>query len=93
MTIIFCLLALPAILVPRVSGESGSELSGGAVELVDHIAAPPTNTSAPSLPQQLALALEASTHRPPTETPPPGYMSEDGDNMDQNDNLSKYSVQ
>ena len=26
---------------------------------------------------------------PSTETPPPGYMSEDGDPMDQNDNLSE----
>ena len=25
---------------------------------------------------------------PTTETPPPGYMSEDGDNMDHNDNMS-----
>lgn len=27
-----------------------------------------------------------------TETPPPGYMSEDGDPMDQNDNLSEFIV-
>lgn len=27
---------------------------------------------------------------PPTETPPPGYMSEDGDPIDPNDNMSKY---
>jgi mothers against decapentaplegic homolog 3 len=27
-----------------------------------------------------------------TETPPPGYMSEDGDPMDQNDNLSEFTV-
>lgn len=27
-----------------------------------------------------------------TETPPPGYMSEDGDPMDQNDNLSEFKV-
>lgn len=26
---------------------------------------------------------------PPTETPPPGYMSEDGDPIDANDNMSK----
>lgn len=26
---------------------------------------------------------------PNTETPPPGYMSEDGDPMDQNDNMSE----
>lgn len=82
---------MPAILVPRVSGEPGLEAGGGGVELVEHIASPPTNTSAPhppSLPHSLALALETTTPRPPTETPPPGYMSEDGDNMDHNDNLS-----
>lgn len=27
---------------------------------------------------------------PSTETPPPGYMSEDGDPMDQNDNMSEW---
>jgi len=27
---------------------------------------------------------------PPTETPPPGYMSEDGDPIDPNDNMSKF---
>lgn len=26
---------------------------------------------------------------PPTESPPPGYMSEDGDPMDPNDNMSE----
>lgn len=25
---------------------------------------------------------------PPADTPPPGYISEDGDNMDHNDNMS-----
>lgn len=30
------------------------------------------------------------TSIPSTETPPPGYMSEDGDPMDQNDNLSEW---
>lgn len=29
---------------------------------------------------------------PTTETPPPGYMSEDGDNMDHNDNMSMCSL-
>lgn len=28
---------------------------------------------------------------PPTETPPPGYMSEDGDPIDPNDNMSNIS--
>lgn len=32
------------------------------------------------------------TGLPNTETPPPGYMSEDGDQMDQNDNLSELLV-
>lgn len=27
---------------------------------------------------------------PPTETPPPGYMSEDGDPIDPNDNMSEF---
>ncbi|XP_054281405.1 mothers against decapentaplegic homolog 3-like [Macrosteles quadrilineatus] len=82
---------LPAILVPRVNGESSVDSLGvgGAVELVEHIASPPTNTSAPPLSHPLTtFALEPTTNRPPTETPPPGYMSEDGDNMDHNDNLS-----
>lgn len=29
---------------------------------------------------------------PTTETPPPGYMSEDGDNMDHNDNMSESDI-
>lgn len=35
-------------------------------------------------------ASDTLESRPPpaTETPPPGYMSEDGDNMDHNDNMS-----
>lgn len=32
------------------------------------------------------LSIESA---PDTETPPPGYMSEDGDPMDQNDNMSE----
>lgn len=27
---------------------------------------------------------------PPTETPPPGYISEDGDGIDANDNMSMF---
>lgn len=29
---------------------------------------------------------------PPTETPPPGYMSEDGDPIDPNDNMSMSRI-
>lgn len=38
---------------------------------------PPTNLESPH------------SAAPPTETPPPGYMSEDGDPIDPNDNMSE----
>jgi MAD (mothers against decapentaplegic) family protein 2/3 len=36
--------------------------------------------------------LESTRPLPTTETPPPGYMSEDGDNVDHNDNMSKFEI-
>jgi len=36
--------------------------------------------------------LEPPRPLPTTETPPPGYMSEDGDNVDHNDNMSKFKI-
>lgn len=36
--------------------------------------------------------LEPPRPLPSTETPPPGYMSEDGDNVDHNDNMSKCKI-
>lgn len=40
---------------------------------------------------QQTTTLEGPRPAPPTETPPPGYMSEDGDNIDHNDNMSMCS--
>lgn len=36
-----------------------------------------------------SLSVSSVGSIPNTETPPPGYMSEDGDPMDQNDNMSE----
>lgn len=52
--------------------------SGAYMEAVGLCAnGPPTNLESPH------------SAAPPTETPPPGYMSEDGDPSDPNDNMSK----
>lgn len=64
--------ALPPILVPRQTGDIPSELP----ILDDYANSVPENTDFPS-------SLEAQTF-PLTETPPPGYMSEDGETTDQN---------
>ncbi|CAN7980974.1 unnamed protein product [Ixodes pacificus] len=64
--------ALPAILVPRQSGDLPTELP----ILDDYANSVPENTNFPS-------SLDVQTF-PLTETPPPGYMSEDGENTDQN---------
>lgn len=39
-----------------------------------------------------SLSVSSVGSIPNTETPPPGYMSEDGDPMDQNDNMSESVV-
>ncbi|XP_023216468.1 mothers against decapentaplegic homolog 3 [Centruroides vittatus] len=64
--------ALPPILVPRQSGDIPTELP----PLDDYSNSVPENTDFPA-------GLENQTF-PLTETPPPGYMSEDGDNHEQN---------
>ncbi|KAM7313872.1 mothers against decapentaplegic homolog 3 isoform X3 [Ixodes scapularis] len=64
--------ALPPILVPRQSGDLPTELP----ILDDYANSVPENTNFPS-------SLDVQTF-PLTETPPPGYMSEDGENTDQN---------
>lgn len=46
----------------------------------------PNNTSVMDSGSMSSVGISA------TETPPPGYMSEDGDPMDQNDNLSECIV-
>lgn len=64
--------ALPPILVPRQSGDLPTDLP----ILDDYANSVPENTDFPS-------SLDIQTF-PLTETPPPGYMSEDGENTDQN---------
>jgi len=64
--------ALPPILVPRQSGDLPTDLP----ILDDYSNSVPENTDFPA-------GLENQSF-PLTETPPPGYMSEDGDNHDQN---------
>lgn len=64
--------ALPPILVPRHSGEIPTSLP----PLDDYMNSVPDNTDFPT-------GLENHIF-PQTETPPPGYMSEDGDSQDQN---------
>lgn len=52
--------------------------SGGYMETIGLCSnGPPTSLESPH------------SAAPPTETPPPGYMSEDGDPIDHNDNMSK----
>ncbi|XP_054162552.1 mothers against decapentaplegic homolog 3-like [Oppia nitens] len=64
---------LPPILVPR---NSGQDMSTDLPLLDDYSNSVPENTDFPT-------ALQNQTF-PLTETPPPGYMSEDGDNQDLN---------
>lgn len=55
--------------------------SGGYMEAVGLCPnGPPTNLESPH------------SAAPPTETPPPGYMSEDGDPIDPNDNMGKSQL-
>jgi hypothetical protein len=65
--------ALPPILVPRQSADIPSDLP----ILDDYSNSVPENTDFPT------GGLENQSF-PLTETPPPGYMSEDGDNQDHN---------
>ncbi|GBM72433.1 Mothers against decapentaplegic 3 [Araneus ventricosus] len=63
---------LPTVYVPRTTGEVPSQLP----PLDDYINSVPENTEFP-------LGLE-NRNFPLTDTPPPGYMSEDGDSQEQN---------
>ncbi|GFQ98906.1 mothers against decapentaplegic homolog 2 [Trichonephila clavata] len=63
---------LPPIYVPRNTGEVPSQLP----PLDDYINSVPENTEFP-------LGLE-NRNFPLSDTPPPGYMSEDGDSQEQN---------
>ncbi|XP_063222329.1 mothers against decapentaplegic homolog 3 isoform X2 [Bacillus rossius redtenbacheri] len=83
--------ALPAILVPRHpgGGEDSSPLFAPSVlDCSDLSSSVPDNTSFSANLQQHPGILEPPRPLPTTETPPPGYMSEDGDNVDHNDNMS-----
>lgn len=51
-----------------------------------------TMTQIPNNTSVIDTASMSSVGISSTETPPPGYMSEDGDPMDQNDNLSEFIV-
>ncbi|XP_060808642.1 mothers against decapentaplegic homolog 3 isoform X2 [Amyelois transitella] len=89
--------ALPAILVPRCEGELRAPppytdythhdtddlmQSGGVVGA--HSAMYLEATLGQQVPGNTTIRLSAST----VETPPPGYISEDGDPMDHNDNMN-----
>lgn len=94
--------ALPAILVPRGSNSSSS---GGTffVEVNSSGSDPGSAEDLGSLPDlntdtvsdstsisSVAPSLEPPPNFPPTESPPPGYMSEDGDSHDIHD-ITDYS--
>ncbi|XP_067003725.1 mothers against decapentaplegic homolog 3 isoform X2 [Anabrus simplex] len=83
--------ALPAILVPRHSA-STDDFPSTVLDCSELSSSVPENTSFPSPGAPLSLlnspSLEPPRPLPSTETPPPGYMSEDGDNVDHNDNMS-----
>lgn len=64
-----------------------SALVGSSLSISASSAASTASTMSPGGGQGSAASLSPV---PPTETPPPGYMSEDGENQDHNDNLSKY---
>ncbi|XP_067003727.1 mothers against decapentaplegic homolog 3 isoform X3 [Anabrus simplex] len=83
--------ALPAILVPRHSA-STDDFPSTVLDCSELSSSVPENTSFPSPGAPLSLlnspSLEPPRPLPSTETPPPGYMSEDGDNVDHNDNMN-----
>lgn len=89
--------ALPPILVPRQCGDIPSDLPS----LDDYSNSVPENTDFPiGLENQtfpltgnlLKISLSRLIIKLILETPPPGYMSEDGDNQDQNgiDAMGKF---
>ncbi|XP_035225284.1 mothers against decapentaplegic homolog 3-like isoform X2 [Stegodyphus dumicola] len=75
--------ALPPILVPRNTGEIPAQLP----PLDDYINSVPENTEFPSGLENLSLTeFEncSQIRQKLPDTPPPGYMSEDGDSQEQN---------
>nr|CAD7197924.1 unnamed protein product [Timema douglasi] len=87
---------------PAPSEDSSSLFATTVLDCSDLNSSVPENTSFPSAgnlnhhhPHHLqhqqqvhSPILELPRPLPTTETPPPGYMSEDGDNIDRNDNMS-----
>ncbi|KAF4522696.1 hypothetical protein B566_EDAN012713 [Ephemera danica] len=72
----------------QLNNHSLNNSSGGGGLLGSLVDSPLSITAAASpLSGPGSSSLEASP-LPTTETPPPGYMSEDGDNQDHNDNMS-----
>ena len=74
----------------QLNNHSLNNGGGGTTVLLGSLVDSPlsiTTASSPAL-GPVSSSLEASPV-PTTETPPPGYMSEDGDNQDHNDNMSK----
>nr|CAD7197925.1 unnamed protein product [Timema douglasi] len=89
---------------PAPSEDSSSLFATTVLDCSDLNSSVPENTSFPSAgnlnhhhPHHLqhqqqvhSPILELPRPLPTTETPPPGYMSEDGDNIDRNDNMSEW---
>lgn len=94
--------SLPAILVPRHTIDENNVFPHSLEDLstsVPENTSFPHNTTSLSLSLQhsggymdvgiIPNGIESPHNSaPPTESPPPGYMSEDGDPMDPNDNMS-----
>ncbi|KYN01651.1 Mothers against decapentaplegic like protein 3 [Cyphomyrmex costatus] len=78
---------LPAILVPRhnLANDENTVLYNTSLEELS--VSVPENTSFHATVQGSPHPAPGSMD-PPADTPPPGYISEDGDNMDHNDNMS-----
>ncbi|KYM76419.1 Mothers against decapentaplegic like protein 3 [Atta colombica] len=78
---------LPAILVPRHNLASDENTVLYNTSLEELSVSVPENTSFHATVQGSPHPAPGSMD-PPADTPPPGYISEDGDNMDHNDNMS-----
>ncbi|KOC68091.1 Mothers against decapentaplegic like protein 3 [Habropoda laboriosa] len=79
----------PAILVPRhnLAGDEPVLYNTSLEELSSMPATSPASVGSLGSVQGSPHPAPGSMD-PPADTPPPGYISEDGDNMDHNDNMS-----
>lgn len=86
----------PAILVPRhptppdelFSVSTPLSVTSPENDHAEMCSSVPENTSFTPSPPPSHPGLPPTPTLPATETPPPGYMSEDGDNIDRSDNMS-----